>query len=189
MKPAIRVRVGTRNPMKLSAVELGLAPFFERVTVLPHEAASGVDEQPIGFPEIIQGARNRARKCWPKGNCDFAAGIEDGLVPVPELETGYLNIGCCVIYDGTREGLGFTAGFEYPPDCVEAATAAPRMPIGGAFDALFRSPPGLEDPGTQAGNIGRLTGGRLTRAGYGAQAVTCAVLRFLHPGLYAGSAP
>ena len=67
-----------------------------------------------------------------------------------------------------------------------SATAQPRAPIGEVFDRRFVAPPGFADPGTGAGNIGRLTGGALTRSDYGAQAVTCALLRFLHPELYAG---
>ena len=50
----------------------------------------------------------------------------------------------------------------------------------------LRRAPGSRDPGTGAGNIGRLTGGALTRMDYGAQAVTCAWLRFRHPELYRG---
>ena len=104
---------------------------------------------------------------------------------IAETESGWANIGCCVLFDGAREAIGFTAGFEYPPECVRRATASPRTPIGDAFDALYRAPAGLTDPGTASGNIGRLSGGALTRADYGAQAVICAFVRLLHPDLYA----
>jgi inosine/xanthosine triphosphatase len=180
------VRVGSRNAAKLEAVRRGLAPFFARVEVIGGEAASRVDSQPLGFAEIVAGARNRARASHSVGECDLAAGIEDGLIRVPEVTTGWLNVGCCALFDGSREGLGFSAGFEYPPECVAEATRSPRTPIGDAFDRRFAARPGARDPGPGAGNIGRLTEGALTRADYGAQAVTCAWLRFLHPELYAG---
>ncbi|MCP4002992.1 MAG: DUF84 family protein [bacterium] len=189
MSDALRVRVGSRNPAKLSAVRLGLAAFYPRLEIESGDAESGVDEQPIGFSEIVEGARNRARLSYARGNCELAAGIEDGLVPLSEVPTGFINIGCCVLFDGKREGVGFTAGFEYPPDCVGPATRSPRKPIGGVFDASYSPPAGFDDPGTGAGNIGRLTGGHLTRAEYGAQAVTCAALRFLHPDLYPEVSP
>jgi inosine/xanthosine triphosphatase len=185
LRERIRVRVGSRNAAKLEAVRRGLAPFFSEVVVVGSDAPSGVDPQPLGFPEIVAGARNRARASHTS-DCDLAAGIEDGLVAVAEVETGWLNVGCCVLYDGAREGLGFSAGFEYPPACIAEATARPRTPIGDAFDRRFMPRPGARDPGTGAGNIGRLTEGVLTRADYGAQAVTCAWVRFLHPTLYAG---
>ena len=179
------MRVGSRNTAKLEAVRRGLAPFFRRVEVAAAEVASGVDAQPLGFAEIVAGARQRARGAHRNGACDLAAGIEDGLVSIAETESGWANIGCCVLFDGAREAIGFTAGFEYPPSFVRRATASPRTPIGDAFDALYRAPAGFSDPGTASGNIGRLSGGALTRADYGAQAVICAFVRLLHPDLYA----
>jgi inosine/xanthosine triphosphatase len=182
----VLVRVGSANAAKLEAVRRGLAPFFARVDVAGAEVASGIDSQPLGFAEIVAGARNRARAALATGACDLAAGIEDGLIEVAEVPSGWINVGCCALLQGESEALGFTAGFEYPPGCVAQATASPRTPIGDAFDASFRAPAGFRDPGTGAGNIGRLSGGALTRADYGAQAVTCAFVRLLHPGLYAG---
>ena len=185
MRERVLVRVGSRNAAKLEAVRRGLAPFFAGVEIEASDVASGVDSQPLGFREIVAGARERALAAHRLGACDLSAGIEDGLVEIADARTGWVNIGCCVLFDGGREALGFTAGFEYPPECVRRATADPRTPIGDAFDALYRAPAGLADPGTAAGNIGRLTGGALTRADYGAQAVTCAYVRLLHPDAYA----
>jgi inosine/xanthosine triphosphatase len=182
----IRVRVGSLNRAKLEAVRLGLAPFFAKVELEGCPAESGVSEQPIGLEEIVAGARARARQSLAdaQGNWDLGAGIEDGLIAVPGTRTGYLNVGACVLFDGREESLGLSAGFEYPPACVEAATGPDRTPVGGSFDRLFALAAEGSDPGPGAGNIGRLTGGRLTRAEYGAQAVTCALVRRLHPRLY-----
>ena len=83
MKHRVHVRLGSANAAKLRAVELGLAPFFDEVRVSGGEVASGVDEQPLGFDEIIAGARNRARASWALGTQDLAAGIEDGELNIP----------------------------------------------------------------------------------------------------------
>ena len=184
MKRELRVRVGSLNRAKLEAVRRGLEPFFERVEVESLEARSGVPPQPLGFEEILLGARARAQQGLAAGNCDLGAGIEDGLIELEGPLGRYMNMGCCVLFDGERESIGLTAGFEYPRACVEAATGPARTPVGTSFDALFLAPPGWQDPGAGAGNIGRLTGGVLTRADYGAQAVTCAYLSWLHPALY-----
>lgn len=184
MNSSVIVRVGSRNPAKLEAVRSGLAPFFASVVTESAEIPSGVDAQPLGWAEIIAGARSRARGAHRVGPCDLAAGIEDGLIQVPDAAIGWVNIGCCVLFDGAREAVGFTAGFSYPPECIRRATANERTPIGDAFDSLYRAPAGLTDPGSAAGNIGRLSGGVLTRAEYGAQAVVCAFVRWLHPDLY-----
>ena len=185
MSARVLVRVGSRNTAKLEAVRRGLAPFFAGVEIEGADVLSGVDSQPLGWAEIVAGARSRAHGAHRVAACDLAAGIEDGLVEISETATGWVNIGCCVLFDGAREAVGFTAGFEYPPECVRRATSMPRTPIGDAFDALYRAPAGLTDPGVAAGNIGRLSGGALTRADYGAQAVVCAFVRLLHHDLYA----
>jgi inosine/xanthosine triphosphatase len=186
----LRVWVGSENRAKRDAVRLGLQPFFPELELESAAVASGVSEQPVGFAEIVAGARNRARQAYARaaGKCDLAAGLEDGLVPVADVATQYVNLGCCVLYDGSSESLGFSAGFEYPPACVAAALGS-RRPIGEAFDEVFSAlraaKRGVVDPGPGSGNIGRLTGGVLTRSQYGAQAVTCALVRRLHPELYA----
>jgi inosine/xanthosine triphosphatase len=187
LKERIVVRVGSRNAAKLEAVRRGLAPFFAQVEVLPGDAETGVHAQPLGFAEILAGARNRAHASHSLGDCDLGAGLEDGLVPFPEVPGGWLNVGGCVLFDGKREGFGLTSGFEFPPGCTGPAVSPERVPIGDSFERVFRRPPDLPDPGPGAGPIGRLTGGALTRAERGAQAVTSAWLRFLHPELYAES--
>lgn len=185
MSDRFRVNVGSQNAAKLEAVRRGLEPFFPGVELAGFSVASGVSEQPVGFDEILSGARNRARRSFAHGNCELGVGIEDGLIPLPTLPTGYVNLGCCVLHDGARDAYGLSSGFEYPPACVAEATGFERVPIGDVFDRVFAARhPGL-DPGLLAGNIGRLTEGVLTRAEYGSHAVMCAMVRLLHPELYA----
>lgn len=201
------VRVGTENRAKLGAVREALAGFAEdgvRLVLEPVGVASGVPEQPVGFGEIVAGARNRAHAAFASGPCALAVGIEDGLVSLSEAvegqggvpDTGVFNIGCAWITDGEREGRGFSSGFAYPGGCLEPAIRD-QAPIGDLFDGLWRqnrlvssgsgpgSGPAKSEPsGRSGGNIGLLTGGRLDRSGYGSQAVVCALVRFLHTDLY-----
>jgi inosine/xanthosine triphosphatase len=187
----VLVRAGTTNSAKLEAVRRGLGALLPEVRVEPFAAPSGVSEQPIGLDEIVQGAIHRARAAWAAGPCELACGIEDGLFPVPETATGYMNVGCAALHDGHRDFLGLSAGFEYPRGCVEAALAPRRTPVGDSFARLFTPAPGWPEPDPSGGwgNIGRLTGGALTRVDYGAQAVSCAAVRMLHPELYGESRP
>lgn len=180
----MRVRLGSRNGTKLEAVRRGLGAMFGGVSVEPCGAPSGVHPQPLGFDEIVAGARNRARGAFASGGCDLGAGIEDGLVEMPGTVTGWVNVGCCCLHDGSEDHVGFSAGFEYPQSCVDAALGPERVPVGDSFDAWYRPNPGLTDPGPGAGNIGRLTGGVLTRIEYGAQAVMCAAVSLLHRDRY-----
>jgi len=208
------VRVGTENRAKLAAVEEALAPFAEassELEIVPVRVASDVPEQPIGWSEIVAGARNRARAAFASGECALAVGIEDGLVRLssepPETDRrDYFNVGCAWVTDGEREGHGFSSGFAYPPGSLEPAIRD-QAPIGDLFDDLWRNhrsaprpsavpasasgsaegstPPAKVAPsGRGGGNIGLLTGSRLERAAYGCQAVVCALVRFLHTDLY-----
>ncbi len=198
------VRVGTENRAKLAAVRDALSRFADarvELAVVPVGVGSEVPEQPIGWDEIVTGARNRARSAFASGECVLAFGIEDGLVclsegrPEDDLRD-YYNVGCAWVTDGEREGHGFTSGFAYPPGSLVPAVRN-RAPIGELFDAQWRndrptstastSPPTparAAPSGRRGGNIGLLTGSRLERAAYGAHAVVCALVRFLHTDLY-----
>ncbi len=205
------VRAGTENPAKLAAVRAALAVFADRpdgLAIVGVNVASGVPEQPVGWPEIVAGARGRARAALASGACVLAVGIEDGLVEVPfepdqpvaPGRTSVFNVGCAWVTDGRRDGTGFSSGFAYPAACI-APAFRDREPIGSLFDALWRAERGTAgavassassnpsgDPagasGRQGGNIGQLTQGRLDRSAYGAQAILCALVPFLHADLY-----
>lgn len=184
-----RVRVGSLNPPKLDAVRAAIEPFAPDALVVGVEVASGVPEQPLGFAEIAAGARSRAAAALaagPGGDPALGVGIEDGLVSIPELGGEPLNVGCAVVTDGVAIGLGFSAGFAYPPAVSEPAVRE-RRPIGALFDELWAARRGEvsgDGSGSGIGNIGKLTGGILTRAEYARHAVVCALVRFLHRDLY-----
>jgi inosine/xanthosine triphosphatase len=182
-----RVRVGSANPPKVQAVRDAFAVFAPGAEVEGAEAASGVSEQPVGFAEIVAGARARARAAFASGACDLAVGYEDGLVEIPGTGERWFNVGCAAVVDGSREGLGFSSGFAYPPACAERAVAE-REPIGELFDALWRAQRPGERRGAPSalseGNVGKLTLGALPRSDYARHAVLSALVSFLHPDLY-----
>ena len=197
------IRVGTENAAKLAAVRTAIAPFAvtgSALAILPCGVASDVPAQPIGWAQIVAGARNRARAALNIGDCAIAVGIEDGLVrlsdEVPaddDYTSDYYNVGCAWVTDGELDGHGFSSGFAYP---IRALLPAIRdqAPIGDLFDDHWsRERPGINPnpetakdapSGRSGGNIGLLTGGRLERAAYGSHAVSCALIRFLHTDLY-----
>jgi inosine/xanthosine triphosphatase len=194
------VCVGTENQAKCAAVRTaleGLGSLFRpdasasrhrEIQLFPVAVSSGVAEQPLGFDEIVAGARNRARSAMASGSFVLAFGIEDGLAPLPDGAGGEqtYNVGCAWVTDGEIEGSGFSSGFAYPPECLAPAVEG-RQPIGDLFDALWRRHRDPSDHGASGrneGNIGKLTGGRLTRSDYGSHAVLSALVRFLQRDLY-----
>jgi inosine/xanthosine triphosphatase len=186
------VRVGSTNAPKLEGVSEAIRAYAPGARIDGVAVESGVPGQPLGFEEIVAGARRRATEAARGGACDLAVGYEDGLVQVPvgpgTTSPRWFNIGCAVVLCGPDEGVGFSSGFAYPPGCAERA-AATREPIGDLFDALWRRCGGEPAPLPSArsvGNVGKLTGGVLTRAEYTRHAVLCALAPLLHPALHRG---
>jgi len=180
------VRVGSTNGPKIAAVRAALAAYGGGVDVSGLRVESGVPEQPLGFDEIVGGARNRALAAMRAAACDLAVGIEDGLVEIPGAQGGPLNVGCAALTDGSRLSIGLSSGFAYPP-AVSRAAAAKREPIGRLFDELWevrRGETAAMPSALHLGNVGRLSLGVLTRAEYARHAVLCALVPFLHPDLY-----
>lgn len=185
-----RVRVGTTNGSKIAAASSAIACYAPEASVEGAAVESGVSHQPVGFEEIALGARNRATSAFALGDCELAVGYEDGLVELPILSGDsreLLNLGCAAVTDGARTSLGLSSAFAYPPDLAERAVAD-RIPIGELFDALWderEAATGSGPSGPREGNIGRLSLGVLTRSEYARHAIVCALVRFLHPDLYA----
>ena len=165
--------VGTQNAAKLEAVRAAFASFQApgcAIELFPVEVASGVPEQPIGFEQIRNGARNRARAAFEKSDAVLAVGIEDGLTRLSDRPIGkpsamgsneedgvYYNVGCAWLTDGEREGHGFSAAFSYPPECCDPAVLDQR-PIGDLFDELWRSRRAVVPSKTPTPELGNASG-------------------------------
>lgn len=199
MREVARVGVGSTNPPKIAGVRAALAPYAPGVHVHGVAVGSGVSEQPVGFEEIVRGARARALAAAAAGDSsgpfDLAVGYEDGLVKLPTDDAAgpeaWFNLGCAAVQRGEQMRLGFSSGFAYPPACAERAVAE-HEPIGGLFDALWNASAAAGSEAGDAapsslglGNVGKLTGGVVDRAEYTRHAVVCALTAFLHPELYA----
>lgn len=198
-----RIAVGSKNAPKIQAVRTALTAYWSQLDVQGFEVASGVSEQPVGFREIVHGAETRAHAAWEKLHGEdpqagiLGVGIEDGLVELPGLDLGYLNVGCAVLTDGVRNGYGFSSLFSYPTPCWQEAVEK-RAPIGELFDRFWSERNPVSDPlansaattkagepsALSVGNVGKLSLGVLPRAEYARHAVLCAVIHFLHPDFF-----
>jgi inosine/xanthosine triphosphatase len=173
-------------------VRAAVAAYAPDAEVHGAEVPSGVPAQPVGFEEIVRGARNRAAAARETGDCDLGVGIEDGLVALPpgaaSVEGEHVNIGCAAVTDGERFSVGFSAAFAYPPE-VSLPAVRDREPIGALFDRLWSERRDAFDrpPLARAvGNVGKLTAGVLPRSEYARHAVLCALVAFVNPDLYPG---
>ncbi|HJQ92711.1 MAG TPA: inosine/xanthosine triphosphatase [Candidatus Thermoplasmatota archaeon] len=188
----VQIAVGSANPVKVA----GIGAEFGRILadrahgagglktdVKPFDVGSGVPEQPRGA-QVLKGARNRARKArdaWP--GCDYAVGVEAGLVRYPE-EKMHLEAQACVVIDRNGwETHGWGPGFQYPAWVTEGA-------LRGTMVSEILGPV-ANDPrlGATTGAIGYLTGGRFDRSQLTQMAVLMAFLPRFKRDLYLGPAP
>ncbi len=160
------IYVASLNKNKIDAVKEA----FPSYNVEGVACKSGVREQPLSLGEIIEGALFRAKAVF--GECEYSVGIEDGIAPVSETQSGYMNFCCCAIYDGMRMYLGIGPAFEYPPECTKRV-----INEGITISEAFSSISGKPDIGHREGIIGWLTKGRINRKDYTKCAVEMAKIQ------------
>ncbi len=170
---AKRIRVASLNRNKINAVK-EVFPWFK---VEGTAYKSGVREQPLSLDETIEGAIFRAKAVFE--SCEYSIGIEDGIAPVPNTRSGYMNFCACAIYDGKRIYLGLAPAFEYPPKFIEKV-----LNEGMTISQAFVPATGKPDIGYEEGIIGWLTGGRINRKDYTELAVEMAKVQIDNAGLY-----
>lgn len=192
----VQVAVGSANPVKVTGIgreverllaaagaSAGAKTTGPKVDVKPFDVGSGVPEQPRGA-QTLKGARHRARRAleaWP--GCDYAIGVEAGLVRYPE-ERGHLEAQACVVVDRNGwETHGWGPGFQYPAFVTERA-------LRGEMVSQVLGPV-AKDPriGSTTGAIGYLSDGRLDRTALTQTAVLMAFLPRFRRELYLGPAP
>jgi inosine/xanthosine triphosphatase len=167
------IHVASLNKNKIKAVQ----EVFLSYQVKGVSCRSGVREQPMSLSEIIKGAIFRAISVFK--DCEYSIGIEDGISPVPETMSGYMNFCCCAIFDGMHIYLGLGPAFEYPPECTKRVVDE-GITISHAFIPLTDKP----DIGYEEGIIGWLTQGKINRAGYTKHAIEMAKIQIDNSGLY-----
>lgn len=172
----MKINVGSKNPIKAQAVREAFLEFFDNVKVNPVNVESGVSKQPTSLGEIVNGAKNRAVSCFD--NCDYSVGLEAGVFPVLGTLTGYMDVGCCIIYDGEIRGVGFSPGFEYPKVIIQEVLKGRE--VGNVSDELFNE----TDSKQKQGTVGILSRGKILRKDFMKYGVMMALIPLLNKGLY-----
>lgn len=156
----MNINVGSTNETKLQAVRevIAMYSFLTEANVVSVKVPSGVSEQPKSLKETVTGAMNRARKAFR--DCSYSIGLESGLMYVPYVKAGYVDIGVCVIYDGKELYHGLSPAFE-PPKSVVKYVLIDKLDLN---QAAYRA--GLTKDlkiGAGEGLTGLLTKGRIPR--------------------------
>jgi inosine/xanthosine triphosphatase len=166
MKPRISVAVGSTNPVKVAAVKLALAPYFE-AEVLSVETPSGVSRQPLG-EEAFLGARNRAKRALDLARSDLAAGIEGGIIGMNGRRYAFAAV--VVMNSSGFESSSTTGLFPLPEESLRLVDAG--MELGEAMDRIS----GMDDVKRGPGAVGLLTKGVIDRTSLYQHGVTLALI-------------
>ncbi len=177
----MKINIGTKNTAKIGALKEILKEYldFKDAEVFAKEVDTGVSHQPKSLEETIDGAIKRAKNSF--NDCDYSVGLESGLMKVPDTKTGYMDIGCCAIFDGKIFHLGLSSAFEYPPKVLDYMLKNDKC-ASDAFRDL-----GLTDKeyiGHQEGIIGVVTKGRMDRKEQVKQSIMTALIHLENKELY-----
>src|SRR6185503_11707634 len=171
-----RAAVGSTNPAKLEAVHRALARLAPGCTVEGVNVLSGVGHQPFGDDETRAGARTRARAALQESGADVAFGLEGGVI----FEAGepWLVSWVAVVDRDGREGEASGLRMALPSSAAARLRAGDEL--GDVIDALFDTKLSKQ----QAGAIGLLTEGVVSRTDAFADLVAMACAPLLRPDLY-----
>ena len=153
---AVRVVVGSTNPVKVAAVRAVLERIRPDASVSGVDVGSGVADQPMGDDETIRGARERARRALAAGDATLAVGLEGGIVI--DHDGAMRTCAWAVAVDRSGQmGTGGSLAMPLPP--AVAASIRDGLELGHAMDRLT----GAHDTKRGAGAVGILTNGLVDR--------------------------
>lgn len=128
----IKVAVGSKNPVKIKAVENIFKKVFGNINVQGTEVNSGVSYTPSSWEEIAQGAINRAKIALKNTDADFGVGLEGGY---EQTKFGAFIRGAVAIIDKEgRLGISGGKGILLPQKIVDRLRQ--REELGDIMDEL-----------------------------------------------------
>ncbi len=185
-----RVMLGTENSAKIHGVQRAFSslhtvlqgPDLATPATWSCQAATGVSEEPWGFPVTIQGAQNRAQAAYevlprlgcPAGQVSMGIGVESGFIDVAPATFTLYNFDVCALFDGQHYYLGISPGFEYPRRLVHNIFLH-RQPFQKARQYITTT----ADIERQSGIVGELSGGLTDRPEMTYLSTRMALIRYL----------
>lgn len=168
--------VGSTNPAKVEAVRRILGQLAPECVLEAIDVPSGVGAMPLGELAVRAGAETRARGALERTGAEIAFGLEGGAIldASDAWLTGHV---VAVTHDGR---LGEAAWGRMLLPRVAAERLRSGEELGDIIDDLFAR----KESKRQAGAIGILTEGAMSRTDAFAYLVAMACAPFLHPELY-----
>lgn len=172
----MKIAVGSKNPVKIAAVENVARKVWPNCEVTGVEVDSGISVQPRSDDEAIEGAVNRAKLALVQNGADFGVGIEARTV---ENKHGMFTGAWAAVVD--KNGVVSVGGGNnlLLPEKVAHEIRKGRE-LGPVMDEFI----GEENVKQKQGASGVLTNGLVPRTESLEKAVAYALAKFLVPHLY-----
>ncbi|MCS6205097.1 inosine/xanthosine triphosphatase [Shewanella baltica] len=177
----IKIKVGSKNPVKINAATKAMAQLFPDsiIEASGMDAPSGVAAQPMTDKDTRQGAINRVHYCQQQDlqdtQADYYFAMEGG---VDCFDFGPATFAYIAIGHKDQLAIGRSAILPLPMQVYRALEAGEEL--GHVMDRLFNTV-NIKQKG---GAIGLLTHGHATRESNYTQAIILAMAPLLNPDIY-----
>lgn len=183
----MKIVVGSKNPVKVGAVEDGFKRYYPQCEVVGMEVESGVAAQPMSEKETMNGARQRAYAALKaRPDSDYGVGLEGGVTELSPTSPNWTGIHggkgrlfecawVAVVDKDGREGLAGGLYFELPEKI------AAKIKTGGELGPIMDEFTGKTNVKQGSGAIGIFTKGQLDRKEAYVQIVLSALIKFVSP--------
>jgi inosine/xanthosine triphosphatase len=186
----MRIVVGSKNPVKIGAVEEGFRKYWPKCEVVGADVDSGVSAQPMSELETINGARQRAYAALKTDpTAEYGVGVEGGVTELNPTSPSWSGVHggkgrlfecawVAIVNKNGEEGLGGGLYFELPEKI------AVKIKAGGELGPLMDEFTGKTNVKQGSGAIGIFTKGQLDRKNAYVQIVLSALIKFVSPEWY-----
>lgn len=171
-----KVSVGSKNPVKMAAVENVIRKIWPDARVVSVQVSHGASAQPTSDDEAIEGATNRARLSMQETDAGLGIGLEGSTV---DTKYGMFLSGWVVAIDKSGQvGIG-CGGRLLLPERI-ASEIRKGKELGPVMDEFV----GEHNTKHKQGAVGILTDNLVPRTAAFEKAVIYALTRFVNPDYY-----
>lgn len=176
----MKILVGSKNPVKLKAVEETFTMYYNSIEVIGLNVNSEVPDQPIG-DDTFRGAENRTRSLASINeeqqlNADFFVGIEGGI---SKIYNNWFAFGAmCVMSKNREKTFGTSAHFELPE--IVTKELLKGRELGDVMDEIMRE----DNTKQKGGAIAFFTLGKMDRKELYIPGLISALVPFNHQSMY-----
>ena len=168
----LKIAVGSKNPVKVKAVESAFKKVFGlNLEVVSTPVPSGVPDMPMNFKEMLEGAKNRAKRAIEITDADFGVGIEGGF---EDREIGTFLTSFVAIVN--RDGIwGYAQGGGLlMPRIIIRKVKEEKKELGEVMDEIR----GIKNTKEKEGCVGFMTNNLIPRQKSFEETIISALSRF-----------